>query len=85
MFEIGYWIRTSETGKGYITEAVNALTVYGFGELKADRIFIRCDDRNPASARVAEKAGYQLEGIMRNDSLANDGSLRSTRLYARIR
>jgi len=84
VFEIGYWVRTSEAGKGYITETVNALTAYGFTVLKASRIFIRCDDRNPASARVAEKAGYQLEGIMRNDSVGNDGELRSTRFYARI-
>ncbi len=84
VFEIGYWVRTSEAGKGYITEAVNALTVYGFTVLKADRVFICCDDLNSASARVAEKAGFQLEGIMRNDSVNNDGQLRSTRFYARI-
>jgi len=85
VFEIGYWIRTSEAGKGYTTEAVKALTAYGFSVMKADRMFIRCDDRNSASARVADKAGFQLEGILRNDAVDNEGNLCSTRVYGRTK
>jgi len=85
VFEIGYWIRTSEAGKGLMSEAAIALADYAFNTFKADRVFIRCDERNVASARVAEKAGFQLEGILRNDSLDTAGGLRSTRLYARIK
>jgi RimJ/RimL family protein N-acetyltransferase len=83
VFEIGYWTRKSEAGKGYMTEAVVAVADYAFKVIKADRVFIRCDDRNAASARVAEKAGFILEGVMRNDSLDNQGGLRSSRVYAR--
>lgn len=42
-FEIGYWVRTSFGGKGYITEAVEAITQYAWRELNANRVEIRCD------------------------------------------
>ena len=63
-FEIGYWLRTTLIGKGYMTEAVVALTKMAKETLKANRIEIRCDERNVRSRRVAERAGYRLEGIL---------------------
>ncbi len=83
-FEIGYWVRSTLSGRGYVQETVQALTRLAFEQLRAQRIEIRCDDRNLKSSRVAERAGFQLEGILRNDSVAVDGSLRSTRVYAKI-
>lgn len=41
-FEIGYWIRSSCSGKGYMTEAVNGITDFAIRELGASRIEIRC-------------------------------------------
>ncbi|HEX8343069.1 MAG TPA: GNAT family protein [Tepidisphaeraceae bacterium] len=84
-FEIGYWIRTSEAGKGLMTEAVVALTAYAFKHLDAGRIQIRCDSGNTASRRVAEKSGYVLEGTHRRDCVNNEGTLRDTCVYARLR
>jgi RimJ/RimL family protein N-acetyltransferase len=83
-FEIGYWVRTSEAGKGLMTEAVVALTRFAFERLRANRLQIRCDAANTASRRVAEKAGYVLEGTNRSNSIGNDGSLRDTCVYARL-
>ncbi|WP_424766968.1 GNAT family N-acetyltransferase [Paenibacillus sp. sgz302251] len=40
-FEIGYWIRTSFSRQGYMTEAVDAITYYAVQELQANRIDIR--------------------------------------------
>ncbi|MDO9086363.1 MAG: GNAT family N-acetyltransferase [Anaerolineaceae bacterium] len=65
-FEIGYWVRTGYEGKGYILEAVNAITKFGFEILKANRIFIRCDIENIRSQSVAKRAGYMYEGTFRN-------------------
>jgi len=62
-----------------------ALTKLAFEQLNALRVEIRCDDRNHKSSRVAERAGFQLEGILRNESHGLDGSLRSTRVYSKIR
>ena len=81
-FEIGYWCRTSYQGRGYVTEAVRALTRVGFEQLEANRIAILCDARNGRSRRVAERAGYRLEAELKNDSRAPDGLLRNTLIYA---
>ncbi len=81
-FEIGYWCRVSYQGHGYVTEAVRALTGVGFEQLSANRIEIKCDERNSRSRRVAERAGYRLEARLRNDSRAPDGVLRNTLIYA---
>lgn len=83
-FEIGYWIRSSAEGQGYVSEAVLALTQMAFEQLRARRVEIRMDDVNLRSRAVAERCGFQLEGILRNDSLTPAGELRSTCVYARI-
>lgn len=81
-FEIGYWLRTQETGKGYAAEAVRALSRVSFQQLGVRRLDIRCDDRNLASAAVAERCGYRLEGVLENYAVGTDGSLRNERVYA---
>ena len=40
-FEIGYWVRASAEGHGYIAETVRLLTDYAFDTLKANRLEIR--------------------------------------------
>ncbi len=84
-FEIGYWVRTSLQGQGYITEAVNGITTFAFAQLQAERVEIRCDSRNQRSAAVAERAGYTREGYFRHDSRDTAGALRDTLIYAKIR
>jgi len=83
-FEIGYWCRTSAQGHGYVTEAVRAITRVGFETMGANRVEIRCDPRNVPSRRVAERAGYRLEGELRNEQRAPDGGLRNTLVFARL-
>lgn len=84
-FEIGYWVRTSFAKQGYVTEAVHAITNYAIGQLRANRIEIRCDDRNVRSAQVAERSGFTLEGTLRNDSVGVDGSIRNTMVFSKVR
>lgn len=81
---IGYWMRTSETGKGYVRETVTALTRVGFGQLGLRRMMITCAGTNERSRRVAEACGYQLEGRLRNDDRLPDGSLRDTLVFSLI-
>jgi len=81
-FEIGYWCRTSLAGRGYVREAVAAITRLAFASLNAARVEIRMDPRNERSWRVAERLGFQLEGTLRAESRAADGALRDTRVYA---
>lgn len=82
--EIGYWVRKSYAGQGYVTEAVNTITDFAVRYLGARRVEIRMDDRNEQSWRVAERCGFELEGILRNERRAADGSLGDTRVYAKV-
>jgi len=82
--EIGYWVRTSHTGRGYIAEAVQALTRYAFEHLGAVRVELITDEANAASRRVAQRCGFTLEGVLHNERRAPDGSLRNTCIYARL-
>lgn len=84
-FEIGYWCRSSRVGKGLIGEAVAALTRCAFEQLKALRVELRVDEVNARSWRVAERAGYVLEGVLRSESLASNGEPRDMRVYASTR
>lgn len=83
-FEIGYWVRTSQGGRGYVTEAVRALTAHAFGPLQAKRVHLRMDARNTASRRVAERAGFEFEGCLRRETLDPDGRVRDTLVFSRI-
>lgn len=66
---LGYWIRTSATGRGVATRAALLLARFGFEELNLVRIEIVAAVGNLASQRVAEKAGAVREGIMRKGLL----------------
>jgi ribosomal-protein-serine acetyltransferase len=81
-FEIGYWCRTSRVGRGYITEAVVAITRFAFDVLHAERVEIRTDTANTRSWRIAERLGFKLEGVLRRDTRTPQGELRDTRVYA---
>lgn len=53
--------------------------------LEANRIQIRCDALNSRSYRIAERAGFTLEGTLRKDSCGPDGSLRDTMVFSKVR
>jgi len=84
-FEIGYWVRASLQGQGYVTEAVNGITRFAFDVLDAERVEILCDTRNERSAAVARRVGYTLEGTLRNDSRDPQGAIRDTLMFSKIR
>ena len=84
-FEIGYWVRTSFEGKGYITESTNALTQFAFKQLKAKRVEIRCNSKNERSIAVIKRLGFEYEGCLRsNDTHANSMESRDTVVYSRL-
>ncbi|NGZ75636.1 GNAT family N-acetyltransferase [Saccharibacillus alkalitolerans] len=84
-FEIGYWVRTPYAGRGLVTEAVRGLTDFAVRHLEANRIEIRCDDRNERSAAVAKRAGFAIEGVLRNWQREDDGTLVNEMVFAKIR
>ncbi|MCS0082925.1 GNAT family N-acetyltransferase [Vibrio alginolyticus] len=82
-FEIGYWLRSSSVGYGFISEAVKAVETYAFKELKANRLEIKAAVDNLKSRSVAERGGYTFEGILCNDRRLPSGELSSTAMYAK--
>ncbi len=83
-FEVGYWGRTKFAGQGLIAEGVRCLADYALQELQAARVFLTTDEQNQASWRLAERAGFILEGTLRNERLNLQGTLRNTKVYSRI-
>lgn len=73
-FEVGYWVNQPFSGKGLISEAVNALTRYLFLQLQAKRVEINCEENNMKSANVVERIHYDLEGKLKNHRLTADSS-----------
>ena len=63
--EVGYWLRADARGNGYTTRAVELVTGYAFAN-GAERVQLRADPENVASCRVAEKAGFTREGVLRS-------------------
>lgn len=62
--ELGYWIRTGSTGRGYATEAARALTGATFAHLAdVDRIELRVDGANVRSAAVPPRLGYRVDRV----------------------
>ena len=63
--EVGYWLRRDAQGNGYMTRAAVLISRYAL-EQGAARVFLRADPENVASCRVAEKAGFTHEGVLRS-------------------
>jgi RimJ/RimL family protein N-acetyltransferase len=84
-FEIGYWVRTSRSGKGLVTEAVRGIEQFAILHLQANRLEIRCDARNVRSAKVAERLGYTLEGVLRRIKQDRTGVWVDTMIFSKVR
>lgn len=63
--ELGYWIRSDVAGQGFATFAVRSLVVLCFEFLGYERLQLLYNLANHGSRRVAEKAGFQVEGTLR--------------------
>ena len=63
--EMGFWIGVDWWGRGYATEAAQALLRFGFETLGLNRIYAHHMLRNPASGHVLAKIGMTQEGVLR--------------------
>jgi len=79
--EIGYWLGQEFWGRGIATEALRAVTEYAFATHDLCRVHAHVFSWNPASARVLEKAGYQLEARLRK-SVTKNGQTIDALIYA---
>lgn len=78
---LGYWLGVPYWSQGYMSEAARAVVAFGFETLDLHRIEAACLTRNPASARVMEKAGLVYESTAR-DFIIKHGVFEDIARYA---
>ncbi|MFC4639877.1 GNAT family N-acetyltransferase [Deinococcus hohokamensis] len=85
--EIGYWISTPHTGRGYALEVTRALTDFALQTLGFRRLEVRCDALNERSARIPRALGYSLDARLRHDDVAahDPTQLRDTLVFSVVR
>lgn len=81
---LGYWLRTDRTGRGWATRATVLLARHGLTRLGLERVEILMVVENEASRRVAERAGATFEGTLRHRFLLH-GVYHDAHLYSLIR
>jgi RimJ/RimL family protein N-acetyltransferase len=67
--EVGYWTAASGRGRGLTTRALVLVSRWLLDEVGAARIQLRADVANVGSQRVAEKAGFVREGVLRSSGV----------------
>jgi [ribosomal protein S5]-alanine N-acetyltransferase len=63
--EVGYWVRREARGRGVATRALLLISRWALEDQKLVRVQLTAEPGNVASQRVAEKAGYTREGLLR--------------------
>lgn len=81
--EVGFWIRSEFEGRGFIAEALQTLEKELF-KVGLHRIEIRCDTANTRSGNVAQRAGFTLDGILK-ENVFEGGRYRDTMVWGKIR
>jgi len=71
--ELGYWFGPAHWGKGYATEAAQAMIRAAFTAWGLNKVYGRHFTDNPASGRVMEKSGMQYEGTLRQHLRKGEG------------
>jgi ribosomal-protein-serine acetyltransferase len=66
---LSYFLGAEHQGRGIVTRAARVVLGYAFEQLNLHRIELRCDTRNQASMRVAERLGFTREGELREAEL----------------
>jgi RimJ/RimL family protein N-acetyltransferase len=82
--EVGYSLIPSERGKGYGTEALKIMVDYLFLSHEAVRIQAQTDTRNAISQKVLQKAGFKMEGVIRQ-AIFSRGQWRDANMFSILR
>ena len=79
---IGYWIVPTARRRGVATTALTRLCRWAFDDLGLKRLELITDPENLASQRVAEKAGFQREAVLRSNLENRDGTRRDSIMFS---
>lgn len=81
--ELAYVVAPESRGRGLARAAVQLLGDWAFAELRLQRLQLRIDPENEASHRVAERAGYTREGVLRSSHVVR-GRRTDVVMYSRL-
>ncbi len=82
--QVGYWTAPEARGRSVAATAVDAACRWVFGALPVERVELCHAVENPASGRVAEKAGFTYEGHLRRSYRYGDGVKRDELIWSRL-
>jgi RimJ/RimL family protein N-acetyltransferase len=82
--EVGYWVKREARGRGVATRALGLVAGWALVDKGLGRFQLRADIENEPSQRVAEKAGFVREGVLRS-SLVHKGERRDVSMYSLVR
>jgi RimJ/RimL family protein N-acetyltransferase len=82
--ELGYWTVAAARGRGVAVRAAQAACAWAFATLELDRVQLFHAVENPASGRVAAKAGFTLEARLRRSHRYADGVRHDELLWSRL-
>lgn len=82
--ELGYYIDKNYEGRGLASESLALLVNYSFNTLKLRKLVMRIAPANKASRRVAEKNGFEIEGLLKQDFKTFDGTVIDLYYYGRV-
>lgn len=84
-YEIGYFVKTSSQGNGYMTEALEGMKEYLFQERKADRLTIYLEPDNAPSRKVALANGFRFSHAEKDAGVKDDGTVVDLEFYVSYR
>ena len=84
LVELGWTFSPAVAGRGYATEAVDALIEHVFSLPQIHRVTAQMDGRNDASARLAARVGMRQEAHFRQNWWCK-GEWTDTLVYAMLR
>jgi [ribosomal protein S5]-alanine N-acetyltransferase len=82
--ELGYMVAPAARGRGVARRSLELLTRWCFEDLGLERLELRIEPSNAASVRIAERAGYELEGVLRSVYF-KDGLRCDVGIWSRLR
>lgn len=82
--ELGCYIDEDYEGKGITSEAIKIFCDYSFEEFKFKKIFLRTHPTNMAARSIAEKCGFEVEGIIRRDYKTTSGEIIDLIYYGKL-
>jgi RimJ/RimL family protein N-acetyltransferase len=82
--ELGCFFDERYAGKGIATKALQLATDYFFNEFGIKKLFLRTHPGNTAARRIAEKCGFEIEGLIRCDHITTAGEIVDLLYYGKV-